>query len=276
MKYEVSSGLTLAASVYGSPSDNLVILLHGGGQTRHAWGATGQKLSECGFYAVALDLRGHGDSDWSPDGSYKVENFRDDLLSVILQIGKPAALVGASLGGMISLSTVGDERSREFCSALVMVDIGILPNEDGSNEILKFMSSGHMGFKSLEDASKAISMFLPYREKPRDLSGLEKNLRLRSDGRYYWHWDPKFIYAMSRDKQGYRKRLKNYAQSIYVPTLLIKGALSNVVTQQEVDEFLQTIPHAHFVEIDQAAHMIAGDRNDIFAKAAISFLESLN
>ena len=157
-----------------------------------------------------------------------------------------------------------------------MVDIGILPNEDGSNEILKFMSSGHMGFKSLEDASKAISMFLPYREKPRDLSGLEKNLRLRSDGRYYWHWDPKFIYAMSRDKQGYRKRLKNYAQSIYVPTLLIKGALSNVVTQQEVDEFLQTIPHAHFVEIDQAAHMIAGDRNDIFAKAAISFLESLN
>ena len=120
MKYEVSSGLTLAASVYGSPSDNLVILLHGGGQTRHAWGATGQKLSECGFYAVALDLRGHGDSDWSPDGSYKVENFRDDLLSVIRQIGKPAALVGASLGGMISLSTVGDERFREFCNALVL------------------------------------------------------------------------------------------------------------------------------------------------------------
>tara|TARA_B100000963_G_C22377073_1_gene558479 strand:- start:434 stop:661 length:228 start_codon:yes stop_codon:yes gene_type:complete len=75
MKYEVCSGLTLEASVYGNPSDNLVILLHGGGQTRHAWGAAGQKLSERGFYAVALDLRGHGDSDWSPNGSYKVENF---------------------------------------------------------------------------------------------------------------------------------------------------------------------------------------------------------
>ena len=86
MKYEVSSGLTLAASVYGSPSDNLVILLHGGGQTRHAWELQVRNYPECGFYAVALDLRGHGDSDWSPDGSYKVENFRDDLLSVIRQI----------------------------------------------------------------------------------------------------------------------------------------------------------------------------------------------
>ena len=81
---------------------------------------------------------------------------------------------------------------------------------------------------------------------------------------------------MSRDKQGYRKRLKNYAQSIYVPTLLIKGALSNVLTQQEVDDFLKTIPHTEFIEIDKAAHMIAGDRNDIFANSAISFLTNLN
>ena len=71
-------------------------------------------------------------------------------------------------------------------------------------------------------------------------------------------------------------QLKNYAKFVRVPTLLIKGALSNVLTQKEVDDFLITIPHTEFVEIDKAAHMIAGDRNDIFANAVVSFLANLN
>ena len=69
------------------------------------------------------------------------------------------------------------------------------------------------------------------------------------------------------------KGKENYAESVKVPTLLIRGALSNVVTQEEVDDFLNTISHAEFVEIDKAAHMIAGDRNDVFANAAINFLQ---
>ena len=157
-----------------------------------------------------------------------------------------------------------------------MVDIGINPNEDGSNEILNFMRSGSNGFGSIEEASSAISRYLPHRQKPKDYSGLKKNLRLEHDGKYYWHWDPKFIDAISKEQIAYRKRSKNYGNSVRVPTLLIKGALSKVLTQQEVDDFLKTIPHTEFVEIDRAAHMIAGDRNDIFANSAISFLTNLN
>ena len=276
LNFKVGAGLQIEATASGDPSDDLVILLHGGGQTRHAWGTTTKKLSETGFYALAIDLRGHGDSDWSPNGDYAIENFRDDLISIIKQVGKPASLVGASLGGMISLSTAGDQNLCEYCNALIMVDIGINPNEDGSNEILNFMRSGSNGFGSIEEVSSAISKYLPHRQKPKDYSGLKKNLRLNHDGKYYWHWDPKFVDAISKDKIAYRKRLKNYASFVRVPTLLIKGALSNVLTQQEVDDFLKIMPHTEFVEIDKAAHMIAGDRNDIFANSVISFLTNLS
>ena len=204
LNFEVDAGLQIEVTALGKPSDDLVILLHGGGQTRHAWGATTKKLSEFGFYTLAIDLRGHGDSDWSPNGDYAIENFRDDLISIIKQVDRPASLVGASLGGMISLSLAGDEKLCKHCNALIMVDIGINPNEDGSNEILNFMRSGSGGFGSIEEASNSISEYLPHRQKPRDFAGLKKNLRLKHDGKYYWHWDPQFIDAISKDKIAYR------------------------------------------------------------------------
>ena len=273
MRFKVRSSLNIEATLKGSPNDPLVILLHGGGQTRHAWKGTTEKLASSGFYAVALDLRGHGDSDWSKEGDYAIESYRSDLISIIEEIGKPASLIGASLGGMVSLSTAGDPEFEKHCSALVMVDIGIYPNEEGSNEILEFMSSGFKGFVSLEEASDAIAKYLPHREKPKDISGLKKNLRLKDDGKYYWHWDPKFIQSRTSNRTEHRSKHKTYAHNVCIPTLLIRGALSNVVTEEEVKDFMETIKHAEFVEIDKAAHMIAGDRNDIFANAAINFLQ---
>ena len=273
MRFKVTSSLNIEATSAGSPSDPLVILLHGGGQTRHAWKGTTEKLASSGFYAVALDLRGHGDSDWSEEGDYAIESYRSDLISIIEEIGKPASLIGASLGGMVSLSTAGDPEFEKHCSALVMVDIGIYPNEEGSNEILEFMSSGFKGFVSLEEASDAIATYLPHREKPKDISGLKKNLRLKEDGKYYWHWDPKFIQSRTSNRTEHKSKHKTYAHNVSIPTLLIRGALSNVVTEEEVKDFMDTIKHAEFVEIDKAAHMIAGDRNDIFANAAINFLQ---
>ena len=99
MKFKVSSGLNIEATALGNPDDPLVILLHGGGQTRHAWGGTAEKLSQAGFYAVAIDLRGHGDSDWSNEGDYAIESYKEDLVSIIHQLGKDASLIGASLPG---------------------------------------------------------------------------------------------------------------------------------------------------------------------------------
>ena len=276
MHFKGHGDIKIAADVWGSNNEELVILLHGGGQTRHAWGDTGKKLAEAGYHSVALDLRGHGDSEWHADGDYSIRAYKDDLVSIINEIGKPARLVGASLGGMASLVLAGDEINSDLCTALIMVDIGIYPDPVGSDRIVSFMLSGEKGFDSLENVAKSISDYLPHRKKPKDLEGLKKNLRLKSDGRYYWHWDPRFIRRRpgSRDRRYFDLQLKA-AEKVTIPTLLIRGALSDVVTMEDVDYFLSVISHAKFVEIEKAAHMIAGDRNDIFAEEAIKFLKSL-
>jgi len=276
MHFKGHGGLKIAADVWGSNNKKLVILLHGGGQTRHAWGETGKKLAEAGYHAVALDLRGHGDSEWHPDGDYTIKAYKEDLVSIIKEINKPASLIGASLGGMASLLLAGDEVNSNLCTALIMVDIGIYPDPAGSDRIVSFMLSGEGGFESLEDVAKSISDYLPHRQKPKDLQGLKKNLRLKEDGRYYWHWDPRFIRRRpgSRDKGYFNLQLKA-AEKVVVPTLLIRGALSDVVTMEDVEYFSSVIDHAKFVEIEKAAHMIAGDRNDAFAEEAIKFLKSL-
>ena len=276
MDFKGHGDIKIAADVWGSNNEELVILLHGGGQTRHAWGDTGKKLAEAGYHSVALDLRGHGDSEWHADGDYSIRAYKDDLVSIINEIGKPARLVGASLGGMASLVLAGDEINSDLCTALIMVDIGIYPDPVGSDRIVSFMLSGEKGFDSLENVAKSISNYLPHRKKPKDLEGLKKNLRLKSDGRYYWHWDPRFIRRRpgSRDRRYFDLQLKA-AEKVTIPTLLIRGALSDVVTMEDVDYFLSVISHAKFVEIENAAHMIAGDRNDIFAEEAIKFLKSL-
>ena len=276
MYFKGHGDIKIAADIWGSNNQELVILLHGGGQTRHAWGDTGKKLAEAGYHSVALDLRGHGDSEWHADGDYSIRAYKDDLVSIINEIGKPARLVGASLGGMASLVLAGDEINSDLCTALIMVDIGIYPDPVGSDRIVSFMLSGEKGFDSLENVAKSISNYLPHRKKPKDLEGLKKNLRLKSDGRYYWHWDPRFIRRRpgSRDRRYFDLQLKA-AEKVTIPTLLIRGALSDVVTMEDVDYFLSVISHAKFVEIEKAAHMIAGDRNDIFAEEAIKFLKSL-
>ena len=276
MHFKGHGDIKIAADVWGSNNQELVILLHGGGQTRHAWRDTGKKLAEAGYHSVALDLRGHGDSEWHADGDYSIRAYKDDLVSIINEIGKPARLVGASLGGMASLVLAGDEINSDLCTALIMVDIGIYPDPVGSDRFVSFMLSGDKGFDSLENVAKSISDYLPHRKKPKDLEGLKKNLRLKSDGRYYWHWDPRFIRRRpgSRDRRYFDLQLKA-AEKVTIPTLLIRGALSDVVTMEDVDYFLSVISHAKFVEIENAAHMIAGDRNDIFAEEAIKFLKSL-
>ena len=276
MHFKGHGDIKIAADVWGSNNEELVILLHGGGQTRHAWGDTGKKLAEAGYHSVALDLRGHGDSEWHADGDYSIRAYKDDLVSIINEIGKPARLVGASLGGMASLVLAGDEINSDLCTALIMVDIGIYPDPVGSDRIVSFMLSGEKGFDSLEDVAKSISDYLPHRKKPKDLEGLKKNLRSK-DGRYYWHWDPRFIRRRpgSQDREGYFDLQLKAAEKVTIPTLLIRGALSDVVTMEDVDYFLSVISHAKFVEIEKAAHMIAGDRNDIFAEEAIKFLKSL-
>ena len=273
--FKVSNGREIVASEWGDNDNPLVIMLHGGGQTRHSWKGVAAKISDLGFYVIAHDLRGHGESFWDKNGDYTFDAHRDDLIRIIQQLGKKANLVGASLGGMVSLSLAGHREESRYCSGLIMVDIGMRPNDEGSDRIVEFMRSGAKGFASIEEAADAVSGYLPHRKRPKDISGLKKNLRFKEDGRYYWHWDPLFLTdrtGMGEVREERFKQLDNSAKRIQVPTLLVQGALRDILTNKEKAEFLNAVPHARFAEIEQATHMVVGDKNDIFAEAIVDFL----
>jgi len=247
-----------------------ILMLHGGGQNRHSWKNTGQILANAGFHVVALDSRGHGDSDRSPTANYSLETLTGDTLQVIYQIGRPVALIGASMGGLTSLP-VAHEAGPELVTKLVLVDVVPRFEKSGSARIRDFMFSGIDGFASLEEAADAVAAYLPHRTRPRSVEGLKKNLRLR-DGKWFWHWDPAFLTAPGDDPFERADMLEHAAISLEIPILLIRGKLSDVVSTEGVQDFLQKVPGAQFVELSDAGHTAAGDDNDAFTDAVVQFV----
>ena len=268
-------GLELVADVRGAEDDWPVLFLHGGGQTRHAWGRAASTLAEQGWRTVSLDLRGHGDSAWDPSGDYSFTAHCADVTAVVDALGRPPVLVGASLGGMAAMLAEGTS-DRVISSGLVLVDITPKTNPEGIQRIGEFMLSGMGGFDSLEDAAAAIAAYTPQRTRPANLDGLKKVLRQRV-GRWYWHWDPRMIGQRSSTEvipERLSPLLDAAIGNIDVPTLLVWGLLSDVVTPEGVEEVRDKIRGAEVVAIDGAAHMIAGDRNDAFSDAVVDFLET--
>lgn len=256
------------------PSDGPVVLfLHGGGQTRHSWGNAAHAAASIGFCAITMDLRGHGDSDRAPDGNYTIDAQIDDIRSVAMTVPGHPVLVGASLGGLASLAVVGEAEER-IARALVLVDVVPKIESEGAREIHAFMTANPDGFESLEHAASAVASYLPHRNRPSDPSGLMKNLRLRSNGRYYWHWDPAMMEGRDRiDPIEREQRFTKAARNVDIPTLLIRGGMSRIVSMEGVRAFQAEIPQSEFVNIEQADHMVAGDNNDAFNAPLLEFLE---
>jgi pimeloyl-ACP methyl ester carboxylesterase len=251
----------------GRPS---ILMLHGGGQNRYSWKNTGQVLADDGFHVVALDSRGHGDSDRSPTADYSVESLCADTLRVVDQIGGPTVLIGASMGGLTGI-LAAHQAGADVITKLVLVDVVPRFEKDGSARIRDFMFSGVDGFESLEHAADAVSAYLPHRTKPRSPEGLKKNLRLR-DGRWYWHWDPAFLTKPADDPFVRMDVLEQAAIDLEIPILLIRGKLSDVVSTEGVEDFLAKVPRAEFVELSDAGHTAAGDDNDAFTDAVVGFV----
>lgn len=268
------SDVTLAADATGPVDGPTILFLHGSGQTRQSWGSALAQATQRGYRAISLDLRGHGDSDWSPDSHYSLDRFAADIRHVITHLGCEPILVGASLGGIIGMMIAS--APPPHLRGLVLVDITARVEMSGANEVIAFMDSAPDGFASIEEAAAAVAAYLPHRPRPTNTNGLKRNLRLRN-GRYYWHWDPAFM-RMGRDARGNIKAdqpnlLENLARAINIPTLLIRGSRSRIVSETGAREFLEMVPHAEFVDIAGAHHMVAGDANDAFNAAVFGFID---
>ncbi|MEU3463962.1 alpha/beta hydrolase [Streptomyces sp. NPDC006733] len=270
-----SGGLRLAADVWGPASAPPLVLLHGGGQTRHAWGGTGPRLAALGWRVVAPDLRGHGTSQWPADGDYDLGVFADDVRQLVAELGGRPVLVGASLGGLGSLLAAG-EAPGAAVRALVLVDVAHRPDPRGFHRIVAFMRGRPDGFASLAEAAAAVAAHLPHRPRPDDAEGIRKNLRRHGD-RWVWHWDPRLLDSFEgrMDPPGMAERLLDAARRADVPILLVRGGISDVVREETAEQFCARVPGARRVDVPDAGHMVAGDRNEHFIDAILPFLHGL-
>src|SRR6516165_2644689 len=250
----------LDADVFGDNGPP-VLLLHGGGQTRYAWRSTAEKLASKGYTAYTLDQRGHGNSEWVANGAYEFRDFSADLKLVATEItcrsGVKPIVVGASLGGIAALLAEGEPKrasDTHMFSALVLVDITPRVDMTGVNKILGFMRAhAKEGFATIADAAHIVAQYLPHRPRPKSNEGLKKNLRRQLE-----------------------TALQEATRRIEIPVLLVRGAYSELVKESHVQEFLELVPHAEYVNVGDARHMVAGDRNDQFSAVVLSFIERLS
>ncbi len=268
-------GITLVADEWtpgaaATEAHPTILMLHGGGQNRHSWKKTGQVLADQDFHVIAVDTRGHGDSDRAPGADYALESLSGDVLHIIDAVARPVVIIGASMGGLTGI-LVASLAGPEKVTKLVLVDVVPRFEKTGSARIRDFMFNHVHGFDSLEEAADAVAEYLPHRSKPRSPEGLKKNLRLR-EGRWYWHWDPAFLTKPDDDPFERTDKLEAAAIGLQIPILLIRGKLSDVVSTAGVNDFLAKVPGAEFVELSGAGHTAAGDDNDAFSEAVVQFV----
>lgn len=268
--YLAPDGVTLIADQEGPESAPAVVLLHGGGQTRHSWSGASAALVQQGYHVINFDARGHGESDWSEAGNYSLDDRVGDLQTITQDLTQPFALVGASLGGATAIHAVA---AGMLPSAVVLVDIVPRPEAVGIDRIVAFMRETSDGFATLDDAVAAVAAYNPHRRQSGDPEGLRRNLRTRDDGRLYWHYDPRILVdEPERHHRVVQRSSVALAERPEMPVLLVRGLSSDVVSDEGIEAFRAMLPTLEVADVSGAGHMVSGDRNDVFNASVISFL----
>jgi pimeloyl-ACP methyl ester carboxylesterase len=274
--FDVAPGIRLAADTFGDPDAPTALMLHGGGQTRHAWQATAINLADAGWRAVTVDLRGHGESTHPRPPAYALEHFAADVRALIASLGADPVVIGASLGGIASLLAI-TESPQAPAAGVVLVDVAHRFQPRGGGRIVSFMEEHPNGFARIADAAEAVAAYLPHRARPRDLSGLRHNLRRNDNGRWIWHWDPEILTQarpLIQDQAQLSERLTTAATRLRPPCLLVRGADSDVLTTSIAREFIELAANATLAEVPHAGHMVAGDNNDAFTTEIRAWLDT--
>lgn len=276
-------GLRLVADVFGPADGPPALLLHGLGQSRQSWGAAAARLGEQGWRAYTVDLRGHGASDRPVESAYQHSDVAYDVVALCEAAGDPPLIIGASMGGAAALFAQGRTGEQLF-RGLVLVDITPDVDMEGGRRIIAFMTANPNGYASLEEAADAIGAYRNGRGRPSP-AGLARVLRHGDDGRWRWHWDPRILdarktwlddpAAAAEYAANMRAGMVAGAERLAVPCLLVRGGSSDVVTVEAARKLLVLIPHASFVDVADATHMVAGDRNDVFSATVADFAAPL-
>ena len=263
--------IRLAGDGFGLPENPAVLLLPTAGQSRAVWHGAAVALADAGRYAICIDLRGHGDSGHALDGRYDLDAYVADLKSILAALPSRAFVVGAGMGAVIAIATVG-EAITNLVTGLALVDATIWFEPEQSSRLQSALALRASEFADTQSWLDVVASLHPDEPRPgptatgRLLAGYER----AEDGRLRWRGDPRALAA----KEAFdTERLAAAAARITVPTLLMRGAL-NEATPQLVTQRLQAIiVGSEAIEIEGTSHYAATDRQDEFNAALLDFLE---
>jgi len=262
-------GLQLVADAIGDPQAPPILFLHGGGQSRHSWRNAARRVADAGYQGISIDMRGHGDSDWAPDGAYGLEIMASDLRHVMRSFDRPVGLVGASRGGQVALVAAAAEPART--RLVLLADVGPHIDRQGVAPIRGFMERSMSGFDSLEAAATALNK-LPGCQHPVDTGTLTRALRQGTDGKLYWRWDPRAALPGFLDAEGETALMERAAAATRCPVLLVRAEHSDVLTDDGVQAFRRLTPQLRVTMAPGVGHMFTNDQNDAFVNPLLDLL----
>jgi len=273
--FVTGNGLRFHYLDWGDADAPPVVLLHGFAQTCHSWDFVALSLSDR-FRVITLDQRGHGDSDWAPDGDYSAETQQADLHAIVEALDLQGfVLMGLSMGGRNAFTYAAHHPER--VRALVIVDSAPETRNAGTGNIRRFVEQEDE-LDSVDDFIKKVQAYNPRRSVQQIKGSILHNLKELPSGKWTWKYD-KVLRSPRRSMTpdpSTAERLWEYAESLQCPTLVVRGAETDVVTAETAVAMQQRIPNSRLATVEGAGHLVMGDNPSGFEKAFISFLAELD
>jgi len=255
---------------WGTKGLRPILFLHGGALTAHTWDLCCLALRD-EFHCVALDQRGHGDTDWAPDADYSIGAQREDIRGFADRLGFDCfVLVGQSMGAINGLAFAVTHPER--LSALVMIDAGPEVRRRGSSRIREFVNGGAKP-ETLEEIIERALAFNPRRDRQILRRSLMHNLRQQPDGSWSWKYDRRRFQRLDHDTHlAERRRLADDLANVTCPALVVRGAESDVFHQDDAEHLAKNFPDGRQVAVAQAGHTVQGDNPKDLVAALREFL----
>ena len=273
-KFVTANGSRFHYLDWGSPENPPVVLLHGFAQTCHSWDFVALGLCDR-FHVIALDQRGHGDSDWAPDGDYSPEAAQQDLHAIVEVLGLSGfILIGLSMGGRNSFTYAANH--PEKVRALVVVDAAPENKTDGTQNIRRFVQQDDE-LDSIDAFIERVQRYNPRRPIEQIRGSIMHNLKQLPNGKWTWKYD-KLLRSperrMGSDPET-TQRLWGYVESLRCPTLVVRGDVSDVIALETAEAFHRRIANARLATVEKAGHLVMGDNPAGFQRAVTEFLKEL-
>lgn len=259
---------------WGQPSSPPMLLLHGFAQTCHSWDFVSLSLCDR-FRVISLDQRGHGDTDWASDGDYSPEAYQRDLEAVVVALGlKDIVLMGLSMGARnaFTYASLHPDRVR----ALIVVDAAPETMRVGSENIRQFIRQEDE-LDSLDAFVERIQSFNPRRSAEQIRGSVVHNLKELPNGKWTWKYDKRLRSAdrkLTTDPE-LAQRLWGYLEAVQCPTLIVRGADSDMIALDTADRMQQRVPNSQVATVEKAGHLVTGDNPSGFERAVSTFLGEL-